>query len=299
MNFLISILFLFQDGFRGRSGTMDDVPAGLNYWLFTNVILPGGAIFIVFYLYVLATRNSRKEKEERKRKNEESRYEEVKDGEELKRLKNLDEYEETDCFDWNGIFYLNINEVKKQFQAQQENVNKAINSLSRNEFEHMASQMFPLDKNLNPIDTYKSSATKYLLDGTVNIRNSEGMVTCKEFFIAGEKSLRTYYDKNGKEKQGCWQGEYDNGQLSVERFYLNGNKHGVQKSWHENGQLSYECNYTYGLKQEVEKFWHENGQLNYEQHYKDGKKHGYYRLYKNNGELDFEWQYKNGVKFDE
>lgn len=254
-------------------GSGGSSPFGFLYWI-------GFFILVVILKNIFESKNKKKEdikkeekKREEKRKNEER--EKRKDREELNRLKKLDEYEETDCYNWDNTFYFNINEVKNQHKNSKEHSSQTFKSKSKEEFERRCSQRFFLDKNLNSVDKFTWSVKQYLIDGTVNIRNSEGVVTCKEFFIAGVKSFSTYYDKNGKEKQDCWQAKYDNGQLSVERFYLNGNKHGVQKSWHENGQLSYECNYTYGIR------------------------HGYYRLYKNNGELDFEWQYKNGVKIDE
>ena len=88
MNFLITLLFLFQDRYRGNSGTMDDVPVGLNAWLFTHVVLPivGLVILGMIYTEIFPPKVDKEEEEEWQKEKEEWQKEKVQRQKEEKKL---------------------------------------------------------------------------------------------------------------------------------------------------------------------------------------------------------------------
>jgi hypothetical protein len=59
-----------------------------------------------------------------------------------------------------------------------------------------------------------------------------------------------------------WQrGHYDNGQLSWEIPYVNGERHGIRRWWHPNGQLHWEIPYVNGERHGISRYWKEDGNL--------------------------------------
>ena len=73
---------------------------------------------------------------------------------------------------------------------------------------------------------------------------------------------------------GLFNKYHENGQLSFEGNYTNGELEGLCKSWHENGQLESEGNYTNGEGEGLIKWYHENGQLSIEVNITNGELEG-------------------------
>jgi hypothetical protein len=87
------------------------------------------------------------------------------------------------------------------------------------------------------------------------------------------------------DREGLWRFWHENGQLIIEKNYVNGNLEGLYRSWHENGQLQEEGNYLNGEREGLHRFWHENGQLEQEGNYLNGKREGLHRFWRENGQL--------------
>jgi antitoxin component YwqK of YwqJK toxin-antitoxin module len=241
---------------------MDDVPAGLNAWLFTHIVLPGCAIFFIYYQYAIWSvkkEEKKKEKKEKEEKEEEERKAWAIEDSRLIKLKGV--YELSDTIKVNGKTYLNVNWVKTLHKDYKELNNKNVPFLSKQY------KSLDYDKKLiiRAID-------KYLLNGIVNIRNDKGDFINKDTYEAGEKKFSIYYDKSIKLKEGCWTSKFDNGQLRTECHYKNGILQGTYKRWYANGQLEFEAYYRNGLWHGSIKMWHENGQLKYKWKYLNGLK---------------------------
>lgn len=73
---------------------------------------------------------------------------------------------------------------------------------------------------------------------------------------------------------------YENGQLKNETIYKEGEKIS-RKEWYNNGTLSYEGNFKDGNEDGVQKAWHLNGQLWYKKIYKYGEEISKKEWYKN------------------
>ena len=54
---------------------------------------------------------------------------------------------------------------------------------------------------------------------------------------------------------------YDNGQLRLEGYYVNGQKQGAFRWWHPSGQLGSEEFFVANIKDGLSRMWHANGQI--------------------------------------
>ena len=63
---------------------------------------------------------------------------------------------------------------------------------------------------------------------------------------------------------------YENGQKESERYYVDGERHGLTTFWYESGQKKFEINYVAG-QHELVTSWYENGQKKCEVNYVDDK----------------------------
>jgi antitoxin component YwqK of YwqJK toxin-antitoxin module len=97
-----------------------------------------------------------------------------------------------------------------------------------------------------------------------------------------------------KGREGLWRFWHENGQLSLERGYVNGKEEGLRRAWHENGQLSLEGSCVNGEAEGFWRSWHENGQLSLERGYVNGKEEGLRRAWHENGQLSLEGSCVNG-----
>jgi antitoxin component YwqK of YwqJK toxin-antitoxin module len=80
-------------------------------------------------------------------------------------------------------------------------------------------------------------------------------------------------------------GYLDNGQLSLETPWVNGQKHGIEKRWYSNGQIRQETPYVNGQRHGIQRWWHRNGQLYWKTTYVNGERHGIRRYWKEDGKL--------------
>lgn len=312
---LISIIFFLpQSRFRGNSGTMDNVPTGINFWLFTHLVLPGGAILIFYWLYLKEKEKLKNQKELRLRKEKEKiRGEEERQKEKIKKKRDvaekkiLDEqrkklngiYEESDVtlelyIELEEYFFEDDEKVKIPIQKTYLNINEVKeNVASINRASEIAKKwLFYHDLTLKK----KRILKKHLLNGIVNIRDTNGYIEKTINYLEGEEIYSTYYNSSGEPKQGVWESKYDNGQLCSEVEYLDGKKHGIERTWYNNGQIEYEFFFKEGVSHGIRRRWYENGNLNHEMTFALGKEHGVYKFFNDDGHLRFEWKYVNGKK---
>ena len=122
----------------------------------------------------------------------------------------------------------------------------------------------------------------------------------ESFHPNGELEKRTNYQSkdDGGKKHGLERLWHENGQLSSERTYKNGEQHGSVSQWYENGQLQLQQTLKNGKEQGVRKWWHENGQLQWEMQLKDGERQGFNRWWDENGQLLGENCVLNGEEVD-
>jgi hypothetical protein len=126
-------------------------------------------------------------------------------------------------------------------------------------------------------ELYSGKIIKYYDDGTFSKVEFEGSYL------------------NGK-RNGVWEWNHENGQLSKKGSYLNGEKSGVWEEHHENGQLSSKGSYLNGEKNGVWEVYYVNGQLFSKGSYLNGEEDGVWEVYHNNGQLSSKGSYLNGKK---
>ena len=105
--------------------------------------------------------------------------------------------------------------------------------------------------------------------------------------------------KNGL-RDGKWTYWHENGQLSQERNYKDGNLVGqTNYYYYENAQIRREENWKYpetvGKKDGKWTWWYLNGQIQQKGNYKDGDQDGKWTYWHENGQLSQERNYKDGV----
>lgn len=110
------------------------------------------------------------------------------------------------------------------------------------------------------------------------------------------KYTGVHYYKNGK-LDGEYKGFYrQTGQMSTQRFYLDGKLEGPSISWHENGRKSRECTYRNGKAEGLSISWYENGNKSSECSYHNGKREGKSISWTEDGVKWLECYYKNDLK---
>jgi antitoxin component YwqK of YwqJK toxin-antitoxin module len=132
-----------------------------------------------------------------------------------------------------------------------------------------------------------------LLYGLDRVENGE----YKKWYDNGQLFVQKQYVE-GKE-----QGEYkrwnDDGQLIVLSHYVDGKYHGEYKQWYENGQLEIQTQYIEGKYHGEYKSWHrgannsveDRGQLHIQTHYIEGKENGEYKQWWSNGQIRVQIHY--------
>ena len=101
--------------------------------------------------------------------------------------------------------------------------------------------------------------------------------TSKSWFINinnnnNNKQLRSEAYYTNDDKDGCFRGWLETGQLVYEHNYKCGDKHGIWKGWTESGQQLYNHHYQNNSKHVLNQEWYSNGELCYESVFKHGKK---------------------------
>jgi len=95
----------------------------------------------------------------------------------------------------------------------------------------------------------------------------------KERYSGGEFKIVEYYKKVGdNQKLVRERTYYEDGQISSERNYKDGQLDGKLTRYYENGQIEEEVNYKDGKKDGKWTIYYENGQIEGERNYKDGKR---------------------------
>jgi len=87
---------------------------------------------------------------------------------------------------------------------------------------------------------------------------------------------------------------YENGQLEVQSFWMNGKRKEKYKRWHENGRPWVHAFYQNGKLEGKCKEWYENGQLAEHIFYRDGRPEGERKVWSNDGIMSSYTYYENG-----
>lgn len=285
MNIIVSTLFLFQRG-TGPT-TMEDVPAGLNAWLFTHVVLPilgfVGIIMIWSHYSEKANKKKKKQKENLK--------------ENLKEIKELEnQISESKIAIHKHFHYMH----QKQELALNDRILKGKIRSSDIELKD-GLYYFKLSKNVvtGKVERYHNELSanlefKFSIIGkSVEEMNEYAKRADKKAYSGQLSSIKEF--KNGKQN-GVSKGWYENGQLEYVFEFKEGKFNGVNKSWHENGQLKSEHNYVENMFHGSFRDWYKNGQLESETFYVKDKLHGTDKHWHENGQLDYEEQYVDDKK---
>jgi len=137
------------------------------------------------------------------------------------------------------------------------------------------------------------------------------LTICTLFLNACEKvkSRETYYpDKSIKEKwsittengnelkNGLYESWYQSGKKQNVFNYVDGKKHGAQKSFYKNGKMKRKEQYMFGILNGKMKKWDKQRNLLNEVIFIDGKKSGKYKSYYPSGNLHKKINYLNDKK---
>ena len=82
---------------------------------------------------------------------------------------------------------------------------------------------------------------------------------------------------------------WDNGQLSVERNWVDGKIHGISRTYFQNGQLQDESHFEMGKLHGIVQSYHINGQLEHEGRYEHDVAVGIFHTYDKQGNLLWEF----------
>jgi antitoxin component YwqK of YwqJK toxin-antitoxin module len=158
-----------------------------------------------------------------------------------------------------------------------------------------------------------------LMTGEWVFNYNSGKIKGKGKYLSGDGDNlgKTGIPKNGRD--GNWLLYYENGNLSSELNYKNGNLEGIWKSYHENGNLDIVSEYKYGkgngkyqsyyesgkIKQESQQLndeydgksitYHENGNIRTSGTYIKGKIEGNYKWFREDGTIESSSEFKNGI----
>lgn len=91
---------------------------------------------------------------------------------------------------------------------------------------------------------------------------------------------------------------YENGDLKVQRFYVNGKKNGKYNYWYKNGQKMEQVFYENGKFEGEFRCWYRNGQISDREFFRNGNVQGEYKYWYSNGYLDWRWYMKDGTAID-
>ena len=195
MNFLV-LLFTFQDRFRGNSGTVNNVPEGLNSWLFTHFVFPVVSIAIIFIIYshYFPTKVDIKKEEKWVKEKEKAQKKE----EEIILKKKNYESKFDGAFEKKNITTYKLKTFRNDYFYDEED--DGIDFFFRNKL-------------------YKKKENLFF--GKLNIRNKQGIIISQEKYRNGIKIANILFNEKG-EKDGMYKRYNNHGLLTYIGFYEDG-----------------------------------------------------------------------------
>ena len=124
----------------------------------------------------------------------------------------------------------------------------------------------------------------------IPIKNESGMI--RAYYDNGKISREMEF-QNGELVNAYKQYYYD-GQLAEDITYFLGEVNGLKTAYYANGTMEYQKEYLLGDPHGLQKEYFDNGQLKEESHYLNGNKNGVLKKYAENGKLTLEEKYFNG-----
>ena len=109
------------------------------------------------------------------------------------------------------------------------------------------------------------------------------------------KTIKYYQRVGNKIVKAREENYYENGQISEEGNYKDGNTDGKVTSYYKNGQIKLEGNIKDGESDGKATSYYENGKIEKEGNYKDGEKDGKWTWYNEDGSIDRVSKWKDGV----
>ena len=131
-----------------------------------------------------------------------------------------------------------------------------------------------------------------------------GNLQLVRFYEYGRLIGYTYLDENSEElpmiklenESGIVKAYFDNGKISREIEYMNGEVKGMYRAFNYSGKPEYEAAYTSGEFNGAVTEYYSNGERKSEENYLLGYRHGLSKKFYSNGKLKEETNYLNGVK---
>lgn len=256
---------------------MDNVPEGMNYWIFKYIIIP----FIIFALIMYIRGMIFPPEHEIKAK---KRDLEIQENKKLEKIKNHNEYERLKALNGN---YEN-SDVTTEIYLTHHGYDPEIKT-------HRIYLNLPDVKNHKSYLDRKGYLDKYLVNGTVNIRNHENKLTQKEYYINGVIDYIIYFDPLSEiKREGLWSEERRDSKVKFEKNLENGKLNGNSKHWFKNGNIKSDEDYKDGKLDGRVRKWFKNGNIKSDFNYKGGELHGNCKEWFKNGEIKDDINYKDG-----
>jgi len=154
------------------------------------------------------------------------------------------------------------------------------------------------------IEEIKVNYVNGLKHGPEKISSLNGEYQLTRYYDNDQLTSYSYKGKDGQEiepiplmhQSGKLTAYFQNGQISREMSFVNGELDGDYKSYYSTGQLESEVSFNVGSKIGEDKSYYENGQLLSIDNYQDNLLSGNSEYYYENGSLRTKTQYRNGVK---
>lgn len=142
------------------------------------------------------------------------------------------------------------------------------------------------------------------IHGKQKLYSFDGKLQLIRFYKYGKLIGYSYHDKSGEEVpmiplkggNGKIKAYYDNGKVSREMEYFNGELTKIYKEYYESGALESETNFVEGEYDKKHLTYHKNGQVKKEANYIHGNLHGAYKEYYENGQVKLIENYLNNEK---
>lgn len=112
------------------------------------------------------------------------------------------------------------------------------------------------------------------------------------------KEIKNKATHHFRDENDIAQGEYktwfDNGDIRMHCFFIDGKVNGEFKMWRKNSQIYEHSFYVNGDRHGECKLWHTNGILSLHCLFMNGKQHGEYKSWKPSGKLETHCFFSNG-----
>ncbi|MBD77369.1 MAG: hypothetical protein CL840_00345 [Crocinitomicaceae bacterium] len=117
----------------------------------------------------------------------------------------------------------------------------------------------------------------------------------KDYYMTSQiQMIGRFKSKKLKVKHGHFIYYHENGEVSLEGDYVEGNREGIWKAFYDNKKPKSEGQYANGDYVGHWKFFHENGELKSEGKYVEDRIHGKWVYYFDNGQVSSMGEYDNG-----